>query len=71
LFDFNKSIKVDPNFIVNASAGYAFAVGATVIRPQVYIENLFDSKYALKGPFFSGASLGRPRSVQLRLNIGA
>jgi len=42
-----------------------------VIRPQVYIENLFDSKYALKGPFFSGASLGRPRSVQLRVNIGA
>jgi TonB dependent receptor/Carboxypeptidase regulatory-like domain len=71
LFDFNKSIKVDPNFILNASAGYAFVVGATVIRPQVYIENLFDSKYALKGPFFSGASLGRPRSVQLRVNIGA
>ena len=71
LFDFNKSIKVDPNFILNASAGYTFAVGATVIRPQVYIENLFDSKYALKGPFFSGASLGRPRSVQFRVNIGA
>ena len=71
LLDFNRSIKVDPNFIMNASAGYTFAVGATVIRPQVYIENLFDSKYALKGPFFSGASLGRPRSVQLRVNIGA
>lgn len=71
LLDFNKSIKVDPNFIVNASAGYLFAVGRTVIRPQVYVENLFDSKYALKGPFFSGASLGRPRSVQVRVNIGA
>ena len=71
LFDFNKSIKVDANFIMNASAGYTLAVGATVIRPQVYIENLFDSKYALKGPFFSGASLGRPRSVQFRVNIGA
>jgi len=71
LLDFNRSIKVDPNFIMNASVGYTFAVGATVIRPQVYMENLFDSKYALKGPFFSGASLGRPRSVQLRVNIGA
>ena len=71
LFDFNKSIKVDPNFIMGASAGYAFAVGAAVIRPQLYVENLFDSKYALKGPFFSGASLGRPRSVQFRVNIGA
>lgn len=71
LLDFNKSIKVDPNFIMNASAGYAFAVGGTVFRPQIYVENVFDHKYALKGPFFSGASLGRPRSVQLRMNIGA
>ena len=71
LLDFNKSIKVDPNFVMSASAGYAFVVGDAVIRPQVYIENLFDHKYALKGPFFSGASLGRPRSVQLRVNLGA
>ncbi len=71
LLDFNKSIKVDPNFIMNASAGYAFAVGGTVFRPQIYVENVFDHKYALKGPFFSGASLGRPRSVQVRMNIGA
>src|SRR5438128_441528 len=69
LLDFNKSIKVDPSFILNASAGYTFAVGGTVIRPQVYVENLFDHKYALKGPFFSGAALGRPRTVQLRLNL--
>src|SRR2546425_390430 len=71
LLDFNKSIKVDPTFIMNASAGYAFAVGGTVFRPQIYVENVFDHKYALKGPFFSGASLGRPRSVQVRMNIGA
>ena len=71
LLDFNQSIKVDPNFIMHASAGYAFAVGGTVFRPQIYVENVFDHKYALKGPFFSGASLGRPRSVQLRMNIGA
>ena len=71
LLDFNKSIKVDPNFIMNASVGYAFALGGGVIRPQLYIENVFDHKYALKGPFFSGAALGRPRSVQVRVNIGA
>jgi len=56
---------------MNASVGYALALGSGVIRPQLYIENLFDHKYALKGPFFSGAALGRPRSVQLRVNIGA
>ena len=71
LFDFNKSIKVDPSLIVNASAGYAFALGQIVVRPQVYVENAFDRRYLLKGAFFSGASFGRPRSVQLRVNIGA
>ena len=71
LFDFNKSIKVDPSFIVSASAGYAFALGQIVVRPQVYVENAFDHRYLLKGAFFSGASFGRPRSVQLRVNVGA
>ena len=71
LFDFNRSIKVAPSFILNASAGYALAVGSVVVRPQVYVENVLDHKYLLKGAFFSGASVGRPRSVQLRVNIGA
>jgi outer membrane receptor for Fe3+-dicitrate len=71
LLDFNKSIKVDPSFILNASAGYTFGTGGVVIRPQLYVENVFDRAYALKGPFFSGSSFGRPRSVQLRVNIGA
>jgi TonB-dependent receptor-like protein/carboxypeptidase family protein len=70
LFDFNKSIHVDPNLIVNASAGYALTIGRTVLRPQLYVENLFDKKYLLKGAFFSGASVGRPRSVQFRVNVG-
>ena len=70
LLDFNKSIKVPPSFILNASAGYAFAVGGAVLRPQIYVENVFDKQYLLKGAFFSGASFGRPRSVQLRMNIG-
>ena len=70
LLDFNKSIHVDPNFIVNASTGYAFNAGGTLIRPQIYVENVFDNHYLLKGAFFSGASVGRPRSVQLRVSVG-
>lgn len=70
LFDFNKSIKVAPSFIVNASAGYTFVVGSAVLRPQIYVDNALDHRYLLKGAFFSGASVGRPRSVQARLNIG-
>ena len=71
LLDFNQSIKVPSSFILNASAGYAFAAGGVVLRPQIYVENAFDKQYLLKGAFFSGASFGRPRSIQLRMNIGA
>src|SRR6266403_1511776 len=71
LLDFNKLHHVSPSFILNASAGYAFAFGGVVVRPQIYVENVFDKQYLLKGAFFSGASFGRPRSIQLRMNIGA
>lgn len=70
IFDFNKGTKVKPNVVTNLSAGYTFLAGATSVRPELFIENLFDSRYLLKGAFFSGASVGRPRSIQLRLNVG-
>ncbi len=70
LFSFNSSIKVAPNYITNVALGYSFAFGATTIRPELFIDNLFDRQYLLKGAFFSGASVGRPRSVQLRVNLG-
>ena len=71
LFDFNPGTKVTPSAILNLSTGYTFVVrGGTVVTPQLYVENVFDTTYLLKGAFFSGASVGRPRSVQLRLNVG-
>jgi len=69
LFDFNKGIKVDPSFILNGSTGVSFAFGRALIRPEFYIDNIFDKKYLLKGAFFSGASVGRPRMFQFRINI--
>jgi outer membrane receptor for Fe3+-dicitrate len=45
-------------------------LGGVLLRPEMYVDNVFDHKYLLKGAFFSGASVGRPRSVQLRLNVG-
>jgi len=44
-------------------------VGNTALRPAVYVDNVFDRRYLLKGAFFSGASVGRPRSVQVRLSV--
>jgi carboxypeptidase family protein len=70
LFDFNRSIKVDPNFDLSASGGYAFAFSGVYLRPEVYVDNLLNHKYLLKGAFFSGASVGRPRTVLVRLNLG-
>jgi hypothetical protein len=69
LFDFNRSIKVKPSFILNASTGFSFTFGRALVRPEFYVDNIFDKKYLLKGAFFSGASVGRPREFQFRLNI--
>lgn len=69
LFEFNEDIHVKANFILNASAGYAFAVGGAIIRPEVYVDNVLDKHYLLKGAFFSGASVGRPRSIQARVSV--
>ncbi|MDB4874350.1 MAG: hypothetical protein JWM41_796 [Gemmatimonadetes bacterium] len=69
LFDFNSGTHVDPSTIFNASAGYTIIAGTTVFQPQIYVENVFDKKYPLKGAFFSGASVGRPRSIQVRLKV--
>ena len=70
LFARNRAFKVDPSAVVNVSAGYTIVAGGMVLSPQIYVENLFDQGYLLKGAFFSGASVGRPRSIQLRLNVG-
>jgi outer membrane receptor protein involved in Fe transport len=69
LFDFNKGIKVNPSTIFNASAGYTITAGGAVFQPSLFVDNLFNKKYLLKGAFFSGPSVGRPRSIQVRLKV--
>ena len=67
LFDFNKGTHVDPSTIFNLSGGYTISAGKTVLQPEIYVENALNKQYFLKGAFFSGASVGRPRSVQFRI----
>ncbi|MDB4872384.1 MAG: hypothetical protein JWL97_3388 [Gemmatimonadales bacterium] len=69
LFDFNRGIKVKPSLILNGSAGISLPFGRSLIRPEFYVDNILDKKYLLKGAFFSGASVGRPRTFQVRINI--
>jgi hypothetical protein len=70
LTDFNSYLHVKPNSIVDAAAGYTFIFGSSVVRPQIFVNNVFDYHYLLKGQFFSGASVGRPRTVQLQVSVG-
>jgi hypothetical protein len=68
LFDFNSAVKVAPSCILNAGVGTHWRFGATTLRPELFVDNVFDHHYVLKGAFTSGPSIGRPRSVQLRMN---
>jgi len=70
LFSMNSFIHVKPSFILNGSAGSTFVVGRAVVSPQLYVSNIFNDHYLLKGAFFSGASVGRPRTVELRVSVG-
>ena len=69
LFDFNTAVKVPPSFIVNASAGSTVRVLGRSLRPEVFVDNLFNLHYVLKGAFTSGPSIGRPRTLLLQLGV--
>jgi outer membrane cobalamin receptor len=70
LLDFNKDIHVKPSTILNAAVGYTLIFGQTIVRPQLFVDNALNNRYLLKGAFFSGASAGRPRTLQLKVDIG-
>ena len=61
------AIQVSPNTIFNAARATRSSSKESVIKPQLYVDNVFDKSYLLKGAFFSGPSVGRPRSFQLKL----
>jgi len=69
LFDFNPGVKVAPSTIVDPSIGTSLTVGRTILRPELLVDNLFNLHYILKGAFTSGPSVGRPRSIQLRVSV--
>ncbi len=67
---FNRAFKVPPSFIQQAAIGFTMAVGATYVRPEFFVDNLWDLHYVLKGAFYSGQSLGRPRTFNLKVKVG-
>jgi hypothetical protein len=70
LFDFNKDAHVPPSIIFNVGGGYTFHLkGSTTIEPSIYITNILDNSYLLKGAYFSAASYGERRNVILKLAL--
>ncbi|MGA2668702.1 MAG: hypothetical protein ABSF32_07260 [Ignavibacteria bacterium] len=70
LFDFNKDAHVPPSIIFNLGAGYTFHLkGAMTAEPSIYITNILDNSYLLKGAYFSAASYGERRNVILKLAL--
>jgi len=69
LFDFNRGIKVASSTVIDASVGYTITAGRGVFQPSLFVDNILNTKYLLKGAFFSGPSVGRPRSIQARLKV--
>jgi hypothetical protein len=62
-------VKVPPSFIVNTSVGGSVRIFDWSVRPERFVDNLFNLRYVLKGAFTSGPSLGRPRTAALRVAV--
>jgi hypothetical protein len=69
LFDFNPGVKVAPSLVFNAGAGTRWMFGNTTVRPDLSVDNVLDHHYILKGAFTSGPSVGRPRTINLRVTL--
>ena len=70
LFTFNKAFKVDPSLIWNASVGVNLQAGNVSLRPQFFMDNIFNTEYLIKGAFFSGTTYGKPRTYSVRMSVG-
>jgi hypothetical protein len=70
LFAFNSNAHVSPSLVLNLAAGRTFQVsGNATLEPSVYITNLFDHDYLLKGAYFSGAAYGERRNVVFKIAV--
>jgi hypothetical protein len=69
LFAFNPRVKVAPSFIVNPSVGVHVTVHGTAAHLEFFVDNALNRRYILKGAFTSGPSVGRPRSMQVKVTL--
>ena len=68
LFEFNQGAHTTPSWIFNLSGGYTFNItDDQTLEPSLYVTNILDHAYLIKGAFFSGASFEERRNVVLKL----
>jgi hypothetical protein len=60
---------VAPHFILDGSLGKTFRLGTIEIKPELFVNNILNHEYLLKGTFFSGASWGTPRSFLFKISV--
>ncbi len=69
LFDFNVQQHTTPGSIFNIACGYTFRLaGGSTLEPELFITNILDHAYELKGVYASGASYQERRNVILKLS---
>ncbi len=67
LFDMNTAAHVTPAWTMNLSGGYRFKLDGVSIEPSLYITNLLDHSFLLKGQYFSGAAWSERRNIVFKL----
>jgi outer membrane receptor for ferric coprogen and ferric-rhodotorulic acid len=61
---------VAPYITFDFAAGHTFSVdGTTTLEPSIYVTNLFDNNYFLKGAYFSAAAYGERRNVVFKFAV--
>ena len=52
------------------AAGHTFSLGGTTtLEPSIYVTNIFDKNYFLKGAYFSAAAYGERRNVVFKVAL--
>ncbi len=62
---------VNPHLIFDGSLGKTFYWNNFSVKPELYVNNILNHQYLLKGSFFSGAAWGTPRSFIFKVSIGS
>jgi hypothetical protein len=69
LFDFNSAAHVPGYILFDVGGGHTFPLGGEQkLEGSIYVSNIFDHDYLLRGAYFSAAAFGERRNVVFKLS---